>query len=163
MKCHLLTFLQTQQVILKLASAQGPEFRVEILLTQLSSTSKLQLFEILAQLEKMDIVNQKLNGKSDTVRNRGLYSFTQNSFQEVVYQQMLLAKRQELHGQIAAYYESHKELIDGRSYSVLVYHWKLSNSPHRAIHYFSLAGKHAMEVQRYLFCIYGFYNHLGKR
>ena len=68
------------------------------------------------------------------------FAFQHNIIQEVAYEQLLFAQRQELHGRLAGFIEQQ----DGTNYPMLAHHWRHAATPARAIHYLDLAGDEAL-------------------
>lgn len=133
---------QTQQMILKLASVIGRVFEIELLQDVMYSTFNVRLdnnalLNDLLSLEAMDLICIKTEEPLS-------YSFQQNITQEVVYELMLYSQRQQIHGNIAEWFESNMSDQPSIVYTSLAHHYKMAEVLDRAILYFSKSGELAL-------------------
>lgn len=129
-----------EQFTLKVASVIGRIFAYRTLQhIHPIDADKPNLLEYLEKLESLDIT------PLDTPDPDLAYIFKHNITQEVVYNLLPFARRQELHQKIALWFEATfgNELT---SYtSLLAHHWNRAGDPQKAIYYLEKAGEQALQ------------------
>lgn len=131
-----------RQLALKVAAVIGRTFGYEPLLYLMRSSSDRvaqTLREHLDALARNDLTDV------ETPEPDLSYIFSHIITQEVAYQTLLFAQRQELHRRAAEWYEA---TFDGHArlapfYPLLVYHYRLAEDPGNERRYARLAGEHA--------------------
>jgi len=128
-----------QQLILKVASVVGRDFRASVLEGVLPAEAQPPHLE--AELKRMaesELISLQAS-ESDPV-----YGFTHGIIQEVAYSLLLFAQRRELHAAVAAWYEQSSEAEIEQYIPLLAHHWTMAEDSGRAVHYLGLAGQQAL-------------------
>lgn len=128
-----------QQLTLKVASVIGRMFAYRTLTAIYpipDDRPRLQNY-----LQQTDLLNltQRIASEPDL-----LYLFKHIITQQVAYNLMLFAQRQQLHQAVAEWYEQTYAEELARFYPLLAYHWSKSSFPERALDYFDMAGELAL-------------------
>ncbi|GAM22380.1 hypothetical protein SAMD00019534_055550 [Acytostelium subglobosum LB1] len=133
----------TQQLELKVASVIDMPFTADYLYSMMpsDSTSKQDLINDLAQLEKLHFIKSKTVASKTNDQTDVVYSFQHTRTQEVIYGVMLFSQRRELHFKIAKSLE--KE--NGTPQS-LVHHYHCAQDYSKTKEYAMKAGLKAMGV-----------------
>jgi class 3 adenylate cyclase len=127
------------QLALKVASVIGRAFAYRVLQDVYPVTpDKPRLIDYLGTLERLDITPLESPEPELT------YIFKHAITQEVTYNLMLFAQRQELHRAVAEWYEQQAGADLDRHYPLLAYHWTRAEDTEKAIQYLELAGQQAL-------------------
>lgn len=134
----------TEQLVLKVASVIGHNFPFPILQRIYPIESdEPQLPAYLAQLENRDLMLK------DTPATELTYLFKQILTQEVAYNLMPFAQREQLHRATAEQYESRYTANIDRFFPLLAYHWQKANDLPQTITYLEKAGELALRNGAY--------------
>jgi len=126
---------ETDKLVLKVASVIGREFPVRVLASSIPvQISGDELRERLRKLEDRDFLQQQTPDPELT------YSFRYAVTQDVVYQTLLLAQRQQLHLEVAITLET----MFPDTVERLAYHFSRSGEARRTRYYLLLAGQKAL-------------------
>lgn len=127
-----------QQLTIKVASVIGRIFAFALLhAIHPVSTGEEELSQHLDQLERLGIT------PLETPPPNLAYIFKHLVTQEVVYNLMTYAQRQQLHQRTAAWYEQTQSNDLSRYYPLLAYHWRSAGATERAVAYYEKAGENA--------------------
>ncbi|MCB8984256.1 MAG: AAA family ATPase [Ardenticatenaceae bacterium] len=127
-----------QQLTVKVASVIGRIFAFSLLRGIYPvSTGAAELRQHLEDLERLDIT------PIETPDPNLAYIFKHLVTQEVVYNLMTFAQRQQLHRRTAVWYEENQASDLNRSYPLLAHHWHLAGDTERAVMYYEKAGENA--------------------
>ncbi|NJK41720.1 MAG: AAA family ATPase [Acaryochloridaceae cyanobacterium SU_2_1] len=131
--------LPTQQLILKVASVIGRNFRVNLLedIYPLEA-DKAQISDLLVALDHLDLLTLEI-----PEGNLG-YMFRHIMTQEVAYQLLVYSQRRELHQAISQWYEQTYADELRPYYGLLAYHWEQAEQVDPAFHYLKKAGEQAL-------------------
>jgi class 3 adenylate cyclase/tetratricopeptide (TPR) repeat protein len=127
-----------QQLTAKVASVIGRIFAFSILsaIYPLSAEEE-QLRQNLDQMDQLGIT------PLETPPPNLAYIFKHLVTQEVVYNLMTFAQRQQLHERTASWYEQTQANDLSRHYPLLAYHWKAAGAMEEAVDYYAKAGENA--------------------
>lgn len=127
-----------QQLTLKVASVVGRMFAVRTLLDVYPIVAdKEHLAQYLENLARLDITSLEAS-EPDLA-----YIFKHIITQEVAYNMMLFAQRQQLHRRTAEWYELHYADDMTPFYPLLAHHWRRAGVVNKAIDYLEKAGEQA--------------------
>ncbi|MBK8984874.1 MAG: AAA family ATPase [Chloroflexi bacterium] len=127
-----------QQLTVKVASVIGRIFTFTLLHNIYPiAAQEEQLHQHLDQLERLGIT------PLETPPPNLAYIFKHLVTQEVVYNLMTYAQRQQLHQRTAAWYEQTQSGDLARFYPLLAYHWRLAGADEKAVAYYEKAGENA--------------------
>lgn len=141
---------EAHKLTLKVASVIGRTFQLNALqAVHPARPSREALREQIESMGDRDFVRMEAALEADPV-----YIFKHNTTQEVAYDTLLYAQRQELHGAVGAWYESAYgagQPLDAltldsplaRYYPALAHHWRNAEQPARERVYAGLAGEQA--------------------
>jgi len=128
----------TQQLTVKVASVIGRIFAFSLLHGIYPvQTDPAQLRDDLAHLERLDIT------PLETPDPNLAYIFKHLVTQEVVYNLMTFAQRQQLHQHTAVWYEQNQSGDLSRHYPLLAHHWHQAGDVEKAVMYYEKAGENA--------------------
>lgn len=133
--------LPEQQLILKVASVIGRSFSLGVLRdVHPFNHDKKDLYHHLQELIRLDLIKKVKTDSADPQ-----YEFKHIITQQVAYDLMLFAQRQQLHRIIAERYE--RIFCDDLTlhYGLLAYHWKKTGNDLKAINYLEKAGEQALK------------------
>lgn len=129
----------SQQLTLKAASVVGGRFNISMLLAIYPiKTDQEKLSQYLEDFQRLGFVHR--TGDTDN----GSYVFEQILVQEVAYNLMLFAQRQQLHGAIAGWYEKEHPENLAPYYSLLMYHYNKVGNDEKDFEYSIKAGEQAI-------------------
>jgi tetratricopeptide (TPR) repeat protein len=77
---------------------------------------------------------------------RGAHAFRQALTRDAIYDSLLSARRQTLHGRIAASIEGQGGFQPDDAADTLAYHWSRSAEPGRAVQYLAIAGENSLRI-----------------
>ena len=129
-----------EQLCIKIASVIGRIFTYQILNDiHPIQNDRQYLLRYLEELEKLDLTPLEF------VTPELTYIFKHAITQDVAYNLMLFGQRQELHKEIAAWYE--KNFVNDLTpfYPALAHHWRFSGNPEKAMHYLEAASQQALD------------------
>ena len=128
----------SQQLTLKAASVIGPTFTLGVMQSiHPVESDKPQLREHLDALDRLGILSREKSEPDLT------YNFRHIITQEIAYNLMLFAQRQQLHRFVAEWYERiHADELSP-FYPLLAYHWGKAEDTSRTIDYLEKAGQDA--------------------
>ncbi len=89
------------------------------------------------------LVQQELIRLEPTSR---AYAFRQALTRDAIYDSLLSARRQSLHGRIAASIEGQSGFQRDDAADTLAYHWSRSDDPGRAVKYLAIAGENSLRI-----------------
>jgi len=126
------------QLTVKVASVIGRIFAFVLLCDIYPvATGETQLHQHLDHLERLGITPLETPPPNLT------YIFKHLVTQEVVYNLMTYAQRQQLHRRTASWYEQTQTGDLSRFYPLLAYHWRLAGATEQAVAYYEKAGENA--------------------
>lgn len=123
------------RLALGMAAAVGREFTFEVL-EKVSGIDSLLLLDALDEWLARGLVRETRDG----------YDFTHEKVSQVAYEQLARARRQWIHGRIAAFLE---ETAPDTDPAKLAQHYYLSNEPGHALPYLVEAGQRALATRSY--------------
>lgn len=129
-----------EQLCVKVASVIGRIFTYQLLHDiHPIKNDKQYMQSYLKELEKLDFT------PLETISPELTYIFKHAITQDVAYNLMLFAQRQELHKAVAEWYE--QQFADDLSslYAALAHHWRYAGSNKKALHYLELAAQQALD------------------
>lgn len=130
----------SQAMTIKVASVISRIFRLDTLVATLPTRrSEDGVLDDLAALEALELVG------ADPEADPPSFAFRQLITQQVAYQLMLEDQRRQLHGRVAAWYESHHDDL-GHFHPLLAHHWAGAGQPARAIDHLEQAANRALAV-----------------
>jgi class 3 adenylate cyclase/tetratricopeptide (TPR) repeat protein len=129
-----------EQLCIKVASVIGRIFTYRLLhdIHPLEN-DRQYMASYLKELEKLDLT------PLETVTPDLTYIFKHAITQDVAYNLMLFAQRQELHKSIAEWHESHFSDDLSTLYPALAHHWRFAGDREKALHYLELAAQQALD------------------
>ncbi|MFN2138065.1 MAG: AAA family ATPase [Candidatus Promineifilaceae bacterium] len=128
-----------EQVTVKVASVIGRLFAYKILRDVYPTTQDGDRIRTsLDHLEQLELTIL------ESVDPELTYLFKHILTQEVIYGSMTTSQRQELHKNIALWYEDRLENAGNRTIPLLAYHWSRANDPLKAAAYYGKAGENAL-------------------
>jgi len=140
-----------QQLTLKVASVIGRAFAASVLKAVYPlAQDQAQLIDHLEMLESLDLTRQ------DEPEPEPAYFFKHVITQEVAYDLMLNAQRQQLHAVLAEWYERNCAQDLSRHHPLLAHHWKRAGNLPKALEHLERAAEQALrayanaEVVRFL-------------
>lgn len=136
--------LPPQQLMLKVASVIGRNFRVDLLAEIYPlATDQEKLPEYLDSLQRLELI------VLDMPPPQLKYIFRHIMTQEVAYHLLVFSQRRELHRAIATWYErTHAEDLSS-VYALLAYHWQQAEEPDNASIFLEQAGEQALQGGAY--------------
>jgi class 3 adenylate cyclase/tetratricopeptide (TPR) repeat protein len=134
----------SQQLAIKVASVIGRVFRLRTLEGVFPiAGDRPMLLHHLKAMERLDLT------PLETPEPELAYIFKHIITQEVVYNLMLFAQRQQLHRAVAEWFEAdHRDDLSAYL-PLLAHHWSKAEVPDRAIDYLEKAGEHALKSGAY--------------
>lgn len=135
--------LPPQQLMLKVASVIGRNFRVDLLeeIYPLAADKK-KLPEYLDSLQHLELIVQETSPQLE-------YMFRHIMTQEVAYHLLVFSQRRELHQAIATWYERIYTEDLSSVYGLLAYHWQQAEDTEKATHFLEQAGEQALQGGAY--------------
>jgi len=131
---------EEEKMTLKVAAAIGRTFQRDLLETVPPwITTEATLEQHLKHLQAEDFTRQEMS------ENDLDFLFKHVITQEVAYETMLYAQRQQLHATIGAALESRYSSNDNEVVDLLAYHYARSHDRHKALHYLQRAGQKALD------------------
>jgi len=134
---HLTPILQQ---LLKVASVIGNKFTASLLLVLYPIESEKILIG-LTTLQKLDFIIYHIVTEE--------YSFKDHLSQKTIYELITLTEKQQLHHQIASWYEKNVTVQLNNYYPMIAYHWSQTENVIKTLEYLTLAGEQALN-----FCTY---------
>jgi TolB-like protein/class 3 adenylate cyclase len=125
--------------VAQIASTIGREFQ-QGLLALIAARPEAELQAALGELAAADIILPAPGSGSDVKA----FLFRHALIQDIAYQSMLLVRRRDLHGSIAAALEAHYPEVVERQPELIARNLASSDHPERAIEYWRLAGERAL-------------------
>jgi tetratricopeptide (TPR) repeat protein len=135
--------------LLKIASVEGERFTVEVL-AQIHGVDEAHILTTLR--EELDEHYQLVQADSSRRTNGHrltLYRFRHILYQKYLYRQLNAVEREELHEQIGREIEIHYSCILEEKYLTLAIHFELAGLHLKAIQYYELAGRQAIQLISY--------------
>ena len=129
-----------EQLCIKVASVIGRIFTYQVLNDiHPIQNDRQYLMRYLEELEKLDLT------PLESVSPELTYIFKHAITQDVAYNLMLFGQRQELHKEIAAWYE--KNFVNDLTpfYPALAHHWRFSGNLEKAMYYLEAASQQALD------------------
>jgi class 3 adenylate cyclase/tetratricopeptide (TPR) repeat protein len=138
------SLIPAQQLLLKVASVIGRSFEYNPLYALYPvNDDKPRLKQHLRTLEELDITDLELPDPNL------MYMFKHNITQEVSYGLLPFSMRQQLHQQIAEWYQTQFSEDLSPYYLLLAYHWSNAGVAEKAVAYFEKAGEKALRGGAY--------------
>jgi class 3 adenylate cyclase len=126
--------------VLEAAAAIGTRFSTELLtrVTGQGSETGPETTNHLELLIAQGLIQAEAGGRA--------YSFCQTLARDAIFDSLLSARRQTLHGAIAKAIEGQDNFAPGDAADTLAYHWSRSAEPGRAVKYLSIAGENGLRI-----------------
>jgi len=126
--------------ILETAAAIGTRFTAELLtgVTEQEAEAGAKTDKHLETLVAQGLIQAEAGGRA--------YTFCQSLARDAIYDSLLSARRQTLHGAMAEAIEAQDSFAPDDAADTLAYHWSRSSEPGRAVKYLSIAGENGLRI-----------------
>jgi len=124
--------------ILEAAAAIGTRFTTKLLTRVTGQGSETEIAKQLGVLRAQGLIQTETGGRA--------YTFSQTLARDAIYESLLSARRQTLHGAVAKAVEDQDNFDPDDAADTLAYHWSRSADPGRAVKYLSIAGENGLRI-----------------